>query len=122
MIAPTTAHVDNKGIIDRLWRGEMICTGPKTKDADLWIMIWEEVHRIHLEGCLLEVEHIKAHRSEKEMQEMTLFERFVKDGNETADELARRRSTVGWRRDGADLGQHSSAMKSGSLRSMTVRG
>ena len=27
-------HVDNKGIIDGLWRGEMKWIGPKAKDAD----------------------------------------------------------------------------------------
>ena len=36
---PTMAHVDNKGIIDGLWRGEIRCVGPKAKDADLWILI-----------------------------------------------------------------------------------
>ena len=61
-------HVDNKGIIDGLWKGEKKCIGPKAKDADLWIMIWEELHRIHQEGTLVEVEHDKAHRSKKEWQ------------------------------------------------------
>ena len=32
---PTTAHVDNKGIIDELWRGEMSCTALKAKDVHL---------------------------------------------------------------------------------------
>ena len=47
-------HVDNKGIIDVLWRGETKCMGPKAKDADLWVLIWEEVRRIHQEGALPE--------------------------------------------------------------------
>ena len=59
-VGPTTAHVDNKGTIDGLWRGEKECRGPKSKVADL----------IHQEGIILEVEHVKAHRSEKEKQEM----------------------------------------------------
>ena len=84
----TTDHVDNKGIVDGLWRGEMKCIGPKAKDADLWIWIWEEVRRIHQEGVLLEVEHVKAHRSKKEVQEMKLFERFASQGRR-ADELAK---------------------------------
>ena len=64
-------HLDIKGIIDGLWRGEMKCIGPKAKDADLWILIWEEMRRIHPAGTLLEVEHVTAHRSKKEEQEMT---------------------------------------------------
>ena len=39
IVGPTTAHVDTKGIIDGLWRGEMKCIGPEAKDADLWILI-----------------------------------------------------------------------------------
>ena len=31
-----------EGVIDGLWRGEAKCLGPKAKDADLWILIWEE--------------------------------------------------------------------------------
>ena len=31
----TTVDVDNKGIIDELWRGEMKCIGPEATDADL---------------------------------------------------------------------------------------
>ena len=30
-------HVDNKGITERLWRGERKCINPKAGDADLWI-------------------------------------------------------------------------------------
>ena len=33
---PTMVHVDNKGVIDGLWRREMKCIGPKARDADLW--------------------------------------------------------------------------------------
>ena len=51
------------------------------KDADLWILIWEEVCRFHQEGILLEVEHVKAHRTKKEKQEITLFGRFVMGSN-----------------------------------------
>ena len=34
-------QVDNKGIIDGLWRGDMICIGPKADDADFVDMDWE---------------------------------------------------------------------------------
>ena len=80
-IGPTIVHVDNNGIIDGLWKGEMKCIGPTTKDADLWILISEELHRVH-QGLLVEVEHVKAHRSKKEKQQMSLFEKFVTEGNE----------------------------------------
>ena len=33
-ISLIVVHVDNKGIIDGLWRGEMRCSGPRAKDAD----------------------------------------------------------------------------------------
>ena len=72
----------NKGIIDALWRVEMRCIGPRAKGADLWILIFGEVHRFHQEGILVEVEHVKAHRTKKEMQLMSLFEKFITVGNE----------------------------------------
>ena len=39
-----------KGIIDGLWREEVSCISPKAKDADMWVLIWEEVRRLHQEG------------------------------------------------------------------------
>ena len=43
-IGPTVVHVDNKGIIDGLWRGEIKCIGPRAKDADLWMLITPSRH------------------------------------------------------------------------------
>ena len=37
----------------------------------------------------MEVEHVKAHRTKKEKERMTHFEKFVTDGNEKADDLAK---------------------------------
>ena len=37
----------------------------EAKDADLWILIREELHRVHQEGVLSGVKHVKAHRSKK---------------------------------------------------------
>ena len=37
---------------------------------------------------LVEAEHVKAHRTKKDKQDMSHIERFVADGNEKADELA----------------------------------
>ena len=78
-----------KGIIDGLWTGERRWIGPLAKDADLWILIWEEIHRVHQEGIFVEVELVKAHRSKKEKQQRALFEKQITEGNEKADELAK---------------------------------
>ena len=82
-------HVDNKGIMDGLWRGDMKCIGPRAKDADLWIIIWEELQRVHPEGIRVEAQHFNAHRSKKEIQEMSLFEKFITEGSEKAVEQAK---------------------------------
>ena len=37
----------------------------------------------------MEVEHVKVHRTKKEKENMSLFEKFVTEGNEKADELAK---------------------------------
>ena len=41
----------------------MKCIAPRAKDADLWILIWEEVRRIYQGGVL---QHVKTHRTKKE--------------------------------------------------------
>ena len=86
---PTKVHVDKKGIIDDLWKGEMKCIGPKAEDADLWIKIWEELYSLSSKEILVEVEHVKAHSTEKGRKHMSHFEKFVTEGNEKADELAK---------------------------------
>ena len=68
----------------------------------MWILIWEEVRRFHPE----EVEHVQAHRTKKEMQHMSLFERFIAEGNEKADALAKRRSDDGWRTYGTGRSEY----------------
>ena len=55
---PTKVHVDSKGIIDVLRRGEEEGIKPGAGDADLWIKIWEEVHELVKRGILVEVEHV----------------------------------------------------------------
>ena len=37
----------------------------------------------------MEVEHVKAHRTEKDKKDMSKFEKFVTVGNEKADDLAK---------------------------------
>ena len=39
----------------------MICIGPKAKDADLWIAIWEKLNKLHSEEVWIEVEHVSWH-------------------------------------------------------------
>ena len=65
VIGPIKGHVDNKGIIDGIWRGERKYIDPKAGDADLWIKIWEEMHLLVSKFLLVEVEHVKAHRTKK---------------------------------------------------------
>ena len=81
-------HVDNKGIIDGLRRGERECVKPRAGDADLWIKIWEELHHLAARDIVVEVEHVKAHGTQKEQKEMSHSQKFVSEGNEKADELA----------------------------------
>ena len=97
-------HGDNKGIIDGL------CIGPRGKDADLWILIWEELHRFHHEGKMMEVlEHVTAHRKKKEMQHMSPFEKFIAEGHEKADELTKE----GARLDGGFVAQRARSRRNG---------
>ena len=61
---------------------------------DVWyskgrVSIWEELHKFRQQDMLIEVEHVKAHRTEKETQQLSLFEKFFTEGNEKADELAK---------------------------------
>ena len=56
-----------KGIIDGLWRGERKYINPKAGDADLWIKIWEDLHRRAARDIVVEVEHVKAHCTKKDV-------------------------------------------------------
>ena len=55
-------------------RNEMLWS--KSKGRRLGILLWDEVCRVRMEGTLLKVEHVKAHRSKKEKQQISLFEKF----------------------------------------------
>ena len=50
---------------------------------------------------MVEVEHGKAHHSKKEMQQMSLFEKFITEGNEKVDELAKKGAVL----DGGKMAQ-----------------
>ena len=57
-------------------------------DAHMSIKIWEELHLLVSKEILVEMEHVKAHRSKKDKKDMSHFERFAAEGNEKVDELA----------------------------------
>ena len=67
---PIKDHVDNKGIIDGLRKGEKVCIMSSAGHADLWIKNWEELHELEKRGIPVEVEHVKAHRTKKEKEKM----------------------------------------------------
>ena len=61
---------DNKGIIDGLRKGEKECIKPGAGDADLW-KTWDELHRlVQKKGILVEVTHVKVHRTKKEREKI----------------------------------------------------
>ena len=40
---------------------------PKAGDTDLWIKIWEDLHRLAARDIVVEVEHVKAHCTKKDV-------------------------------------------------------
>ena len=72
-----------------LRRGDKESIKPRPGDADFWIKMWKELCGLVKRGILVEVSHVKAHRTKKEEEKMTKFERFVTEGNEKADEFAK---------------------------------
>ena len=94
VIGPIKVHVDNKGIIDGLRKGEKQSIKPRAGDADLWKKTWEELHGLAERGIMVEVEHVKAHRTTEEKKKMSHFEKFVTEGNEKDDELAKEGALV----------------------------
>ena len=48
----------------------------------------------------------KAHRSKKEMQSVSLFENFITEGNEKADEVAKEGAMLDGRRYGTGKSEH----------------
>ena len=89
VIGPIKVRVGNKGITDGLWRGERKCIDPKVGDADLWMKIWEELQLLTSKEILVDAEHVKAHRTEKDKKDMSHFEKIATDGREKTNELAK---------------------------------
>ena len=88
VIGPTRVHVDNKGIIDGLRKGEKEWIKPRAGDPDFWMKICDELHGMVERGILVEVEHVKAHRTMKEKEHMST------EGNEKADDMAEARAML----------------------------
>ena len=84
MIGPIKVHVDNKGIIDGLWRGERKCIDPKAGGADLCRKIGK--------NCTFQSQKKRKWKwsmqrrtpKKKDKKEMSHSGKFVTDGNEKA--------------------------------------
>ena len=68
-------HVDNKGIMDGLWRERHEVHWSKNEGRRFVDFDLGNMHRCQQEGRLVEVEHGKALRSKTEIQLMSLFEK-----------------------------------------------
>ena len=53
------------------------------------IKIWAEMHHFFSREIVVEVEHVEAHRTNKDKKETSNFEKFVAGSNEKADEFAK---------------------------------
>ena len=67
---------------------ERWCIAPTAKDTDLWILKWKNCVESIKKGVRWR-SSVKTHRSKKEMQRMSLFEKFITEGNCKSDELAK---------------------------------
>ena len=79
-------------------------------EADLWIKIWEELHRLAARDTVVEVEHVKAHRTKKMMRKRFRTLSGLSLKNEKADELESR-SSVGRRIYGGSESKDNAARK-----------
>ena len=86
---PVKVHVDNKGIVDGLWKGERTCIDPKVCDADFCGQKMGRIAPSVSKEILVEAEPLKVHRSKKDKIEMSQYEKFVTEANVKADELAK---------------------------------
>ena len=76
-------YVDNKGILDGLRKGEKEVSSQERKMQIYRYKFWRNY------TVWQKVEHVKAHRTNKEKTNMSQFEKFVNEGNEKADALAK---------------------------------
>ena len=93
VIGPIQVHVDNKGIIDGLWRGEKKCVDPKAGDADLWRNMLGRIAPANLKKkCWRNSSTSRCIAQKRIRKRCRFFEKFVTEGNENADELAKTRA------------------------------
>ena len=99
VIGPINVHVYNKGIIDGLRQGEKECIKPRAGDTDLWKKTWEEIHS-PVDKCIsVQVEHVKAHRTKKEKENMSLFEKFVTTRKAMRKQMTWQKEEQCWTKD-----------------------
>ena len=91
---PSRSMLTTREYLKGYEKGEKECIKPRAGDADLWIKIWEELRELVKGGILVEVVHVKEHRTKKEKEKMTQLERFVTEGNEKSDELSKAGATL----------------------------
>ena len=77
VIRSIKAHVESKGVIDGLWRGERKCIDPKVGDADLWKKSGKHCTCQSRQKIQWKSEHVKAHRTKKYKKYMSHFEIFL---------------------------------------------
>ena len=82
------AHVDNKGIIDRLWRGEMKVHWPDSEGGPLGFRSGRRRNSSRRDTTRSRGRQGASHQG-GEVGHGAFFERFLTEGNERADELAK---------------------------------
>ena len=118
-IGPSMVHVENKRIIDGCGKEKRnVFIGLKAKDADLWIVIWEELNKLRAKDIVIEVEYVKAHRAEKERQQISLFEKSLIESKEKSGWTSKSSCHVGWRFYDVGKSKHSPVGKRRSVCSL----
>ena len=92
LCALSTIHTDNMDILSWLHRGEKEVHWPESEEEeeeDLRIKIREDMRKVRDKDIGLGAKPVKANRTKKETAKITLFEKFVVEGNEAAAWLAK---------------------------------
>ena len=84
------------------------------------VSCWEQLKIFRSKEMLIEFEHVTAHRTKKERRQMSLFEKFITEGNKKADEPAKEGANAGWRICDAGRSRHGPVRKSRSACSLAV--
>ena len=46
----------------------------------MWIEIWDELRNLAARDIMVDVEHVKAHRTKKEKKDMSHLQKFITEG------------------------------------------